>query len=61
MFFVSLIPLASLLATIIVGFISGGSFTLVGVIAHEDYGTKNVAKILGTIMTGAAGAILVYD
>lgn len=61
MFFISILSLASLLSIILVGFISGGSFTLIGIIAHEDYGTKNVAKILGVIMTGAAIGIFLFD
>jgi hypothetical protein len=61
MFFVSLSTLASLLAVIIVGFVSGGCFTLIGIIAHEDYGTKWVSKIIGYLMTGAAFGILIFD
>ena len=61
MFFVSVSSLAQFLAIIIVGFTSGGSFCLIGIIAHEDYGTKHVSKILGYLMTGAAIGILVFD
>ncbi len=61
MFFVSLSSLALTLAIIIVGFVSGGTFCLVGIITHEDYGTRNVSKILGYLMTGAAIGILIFD
>lgn len=61
MFFISVSALALYIAVIIVGFISGGTFTLMGIIAHEDYGTKNVPKILGVFMTGAAVGIFIFD
>lgn len=61
MFFISFSTLALTLAIIIVGFTSGGAFCLIGIIAHEDYGTKNVSKILGYLMTGAAIGILIFD
>jgi hypothetical protein len=61
MFFVSYSNLASLLAIIIVGFSSGGSFCLIGIIAHEDYGSKWFSKIFGYFMTGAAFGILFFD
>jgi len=44
-----------------VGFVSGGSFCLIGIIAHEDYGSYNVVKILGYLMTGAAFGIFIFD
>lgn len=61
MFFISVSSLASFLAICIVGFTSGGAFTLIGIISHEDYGTKHVTKILGFLMTGAAFGILIFD
>ena len=61
MFFISVSSLALSLAVIIVGFVSGGTFTLMGIIAHEDYGPKYIAKILGIFMTGAAVGILIFD
>jgi MFS family permease len=61
MFFISVSSLALYFAVIIVGFVSGGTFTLMGIIAHEDYGPKYIAKILGIFMTGAATGILLFD
>ena len=61
MFLVDTVPLALFLSVIIVAFISGGSFTLAGIIAHEDYGSKHYNKILGIFMTGAAAGIFIYD
>lgn len=61
MFFISLSTVALYLAVVIVGFVSGGTFTLMGIIAHEDYGPKYIARILGIFMTGAAVGILIFD
>ena len=61
MFFIDTMPLANMVSVIIVAFISGGSFTLAGIIAHEDYGSKHYNKILGVFMTGAAIGILIFD
>ena len=61
MFFISVSGLALYIAVIIVGFISGGTFTLMGIIAHEDYGSKHLAKALGLFMTAAAVGILIFD
>jgi MFS family permease len=61
MFFIDTIPLANYIAVIIVAVVSGGSFTLAGIISHEDYGSKHYNKILGIFMTGAAGGILLFD
>jgi hypothetical protein len=49
------------ISMIIIAFTQGGSFTLAGIIAHEDYGSKYYNKILGIFMTGAAIGILIYD
>jgi len=46
---------------IIVGFASGGSFCLIGIISQEDYGTKHMSRIIGYLMTGAAVGILIFD
>ena len=46
---------------VIVGFVSGGTFTLMGIIAHEDYGAKHSAKVLGTFMTAGAVGILIFE
>lgn len=61
MFFISLSTLALYLAIVMVGFVQGSSYVLVGIITHENYGTKNVARILGTIMTAGAIGILIFD
>ena len=61
MFFIDTIPLSNFIAVVMVAFISGGSFTLAGIIAHEDYGAKHYNKILGVFMTGAAVGILIFD
>ncbi len=61
MFFIDTLPLANFASVVIVAFISGGSFTLAGIIAHEDYGAKHYNKILGIFMTGAAVGILIFD
>ena len=61
MFFISLSSLALYFSVVIVGFVQGGSFTLIGIISQEDYGTKNVSKILGYLLTGAAFGILIFD
>ena len=61
MFFVSVSSLALYIAVIISGFASGGTFTLMGIIAHEDYGPKYCAKIIGAFMTAAAVGILIFD
>lgn len=61
MFFVALSSFAQYVAVIIVGFVSGGAFCLIGIISHEDYGTKWVSKIIGYFMTGAAFGILIFD
>ena len=46
---------------IIVGFVSGGCFCLIGIIAQENYGTKRIAKVIGYLMTGAAVGIFVFE
>eukprot|EP00349_Pseudokeronopsis_sp_Brazil_P008299 CAMPEP_0202970672 /NCGR_PEP_ID=MMETSP1396-20130829/19212_1 /ASSEMBLY_ACC=CAM_ASM_000872 /TAXON_ID= /ORGANISM="Pseudokeronopsis sp., Strain Brazil" /LENGTH=116 /DNA_ID=CAMNT_0049699345 /DNA_START=1194 /DNA_END=1544 /DNA_ORIENTATION=+ len=46
---------------ILVGFVSGGSFCLIGIMAHEDYGSKHLSKIIGYLMTGAAVGILIFE
>jgi hypothetical protein len=61
MFFISLSSLAMYISLGLCGFIQGGSFTLVAVISHEDYGSKHVSKILGFILTGGAIGILIFD
>ena len=48
-------------AMILIGFVSGGCFCLIGVISQEDHGTKHMSKILGYLMTGAAVGILLYE
>lgn len=61
MFFISLSSLAMYLALGICGFVQGGSFTLIAVISHEDYGSKHVSKILGFLLTGGALGIFIFD
>lgn len=61
MFFISLSSLAMYFSIVLVGFVQGGSYVLIGIISHESYGTKNIAKVLGTIMTGGAIGILIFD
>jgi len=61
MFFISFSSLALYISIILVAFISGGSFTVIGVISHEDYGLRYIMKILGFFMTGAAIGILIFD
>lgn len=53
--------LALSFATGIVGFVSGSTFTLMGVIAHEGYGLANISRVLGVLMTSAAVGILLYE
>lgn len=61
MFFIDVSSLALFLSVVIVAFVSGSSFTLAGIVAHEDYGAKHFNKILGIFMTGGAIGILVFD
>lgn len=61
MFLIDMVPLALFFSVVIVAFVSGGSFTLAGIIAHEDYGAKHYNKILGIFMTGAAAGIFIFD
>jgi len=61
MFFISMSGLAHFVATSLSAYVAGAIFVLVGVIAHEDYGTNNLHKILGFQMTGAAIGIFVFD
>jgi MFS family permease len=61
MFFISVSTLALYVAMMIVGFVEGGTFVLAGIIAHEDYGSKKYAKILGIFMTGAALGIFLFE
>ena len=52
---------SGLLAMIIAGVVYGSILTLIAVIAHEDYGGKNIPKILGAFMTAGAVGILLYE
>lgn len=61
MFFIAQITVTLTLSVILVAFIEGSTFVLLGIIAHEDYGTKRYSQILGIFMTAAAVGILVYD
>ena len=61
MFFIGISSLAGLLAMIIAGLVFGSIMTLITVIAHEDYGGKNIPKILGAFMTAGAVGILIYE
>jgi len=61
MFFISLSSTALGLSTVIVALVSGGAFTLMGVIAHEEYGNRNVAKMLVIFMTVGAIGIFIYE
>jgi MFS family permease len=61
MFFVNMSSFSLYIAVIIVGFVSGGTFTLMGIIAHEEHGHKHVGKILGIFMTAGAVGIIFFD
>ncbi len=61
MFFISVSSIILYIAVLMVSFLSGGTFTLMGVIAHEDYGVQHCSKILGLYMTGAAIGIFIFD
>jgi hypothetical protein len=61
MYFINIIPLAMMITVILVGFASGSTFTLMGVIAHEEYGLGNINRILAILMTSAAIGIFVFD
>ena len=45
---------------ILAGIVYGSTFVLITVIAHEDYGGRNIPKILGALMTAGAVGIFVY-
>ena len=61
MFFIGVSSLAGLCAMIIAGIVFGSVLTLMTVIAHEDYGGKNIPKILGAFMTPGAVGILIFE
>ena len=61
MFFSGLSSLAQLCAMILAGLVYGSTFVLITVIAHEDYGGKNIPKILGAFMTAGAVGILIFE
>lgn len=46
---------------IVAGIVYGSILTLMTVISHEDYGGKNIPKILGAFMTAGAIGILIYE
>ena len=61
MFFVSVSSFSLYIAVIVVGFVCGGTFTLMGIIAHEEHGHKHVSQILGIFMTAGAFGIIFFD
>lgn len=61
MFFISYSSAALMLANVLVGFLSGSTFTIMGVIAHEEYGIGNISRILAMLMTASAVGILVFE
>ena len=61
MFFVNVSSICDLVAFCIAGYVSGGFFTLIGVIANEEYGPKSYSKTLGFFMTGASIGIFLFD
>lgn len=61
MLFVSVSGPALFLAVILVGFVSGSTFTIMGVVAHEEYGLGNVTKILAMLMTASAVGIFIFE
>ena len=46
---------------IIAGINYGSILALMTIISHEDYGGKNIPKILGAFMTAGAVGILIYE
>lgn len=61
MLFVAVSGPALFIAVILTGFVSGSTFTIMGVVAHEEYGPGNVTKILAILMTSAAAGILLFE
>lgn len=53
--------LGVMIATGTVGFVSGSTFTLMGVIAHEEYGLANINRILAVLLSFAAAGILLFQ
>jgi hypothetical protein len=61
MFFINILPIGHWLAMLFTSIAYGGTFTLMGIIAHESYGVHSFAKVLGTFMTAGAVGILIYE
>jgi MFS family permease len=61
MFFIAYSSICDMVAFMVAGFVSGGFFTLMGIIANEEFGAKSYAKVLGFFMTGASLGIFIYD
>ena len=61
MFFIQYSSLALYLAVIMVGFVQGGCFVLIGIIAHEEYGIKKYIKVVGYMLSAGALGIFIFD
>jgi len=44
-----------------VGFVQGGCFVLIGIIAHEEYGIKKYIKVVGYMLSAGALGIFIFD